>query len=134
MVLHFLSRIEAAHPELRDQRSRDQQGGGGSSAYPDFEDDDADPNYARIQSFRDRDMGSVPQPQPLPQSPPYSAIQYARTPSPQGPAAFQGHGNHTNESGVIPDDDPLDRLYAKVNKSRGAGTTSPPAPASTNDR
>ncbi|XP_030614412.1 partitioning defective 3 homolog B isoform X2 [Archocentrus centrarchus] len=124
-------RIEAAHPELRDKRSRDQQGGGGSSAYPDFEDDDADPNYARIQSFRDRDMGSLPQ--PLSQSPPYSAIQHARTPSPQGPSGFQGHGNHTNEPGVIPDDDPLDRLYAKVNKSRGAGTTSPSALAPTND-
>uniref|UniRef100_A0A3Q0S2M8 Par-3 family cell polarity regulator beta b n=1 Tax=Amphilophus citrinellus TaxID=61819 RepID=A0A3Q0S2M8_AMPCI len=120
-VFHFLSRIEAAHPELRDKRSRDQQGGGGSSAYPDFEDDDADPNYARIQSFRDRDMGSL-------------AIQHARTPSPQGPSGFQGHGNHTNEPGVIPDDDPLDRLYAKVNKSRGAGTTSPSALAPTNDR
>uniref|UniRef100_A0A3Q0SFR3 Par-3 family cell polarity regulator beta b n=1 Tax=Amphilophus citrinellus TaxID=61819 RepID=A0A3Q0SFR3_AMPCI len=127
-----LLRIEAAHPELRDKRSRDQQGGGGSSAYPDFEDDDADPNYARIQSFRDRDMGSLPQ--PLSQSPPYSAIQHARTPSPQGPSGFQGHGNHTNEPGVIPDDDPLDRLYAKVNKSRGAGTTSPSALAPTNDR
>ncbi|XP_063353370.1 partitioning defective 3 homolog B isoform X1 [Pelmatolapia mariae] len=120
-------RIEASHPELRDQR----QGGGGGSAYPDFEDDDADPNYARIQSFRDRDMGSVPQ--PLSQSPPYSAFQHARTPSPLGPSGFQGHGNHTNEPGVIPDDDPLDRLYAKVNKSRGAGTTSPPAPSQAND-
>uniref|UniRef100_A0A3Q4HMZ5 Partitioning defective 3 homolog B-like n=1 Tax=Neolamprologus brichardi TaxID=32507 RepID=A0A3Q4HMZ5_NEOBR len=104
-VLRFLSRIEASHPELQDQR----QGGGGGSAYPDFEDDDADPNYARIQSFRDRDMGSVPQ--PLSQSPPYRAFQHA----------------------LIPDDDPLDRLYAKVNKSRGAGTTSPPAPPQAND-
>ncbi|XP_013768956.1 partitioning defective 3 homolog B-like [Pundamilia nyererei] len=120
-------RIEASHPELQDQR----QGGGGGSAYPDFEDDDADPNYARIQSFRDRDMGSVPQ--PLSQSPPYRAFQHARTPSPLGPSGFQGHGNHTNEPGVIPDDDPLDRLYAKVNKSRGAGTTSPPAPPQAND-
>uniref|UniRef100_A0A3Q4MSX1 Partitioning defective 3 homolog B-like n=1 Tax=Neolamprologus brichardi TaxID=32507 RepID=A0A3Q4MSX1_NEOBR len=127
-VLRFLSRIEASHPELQDQR----QGGGGGSAYPDFEDDDADPNYARIQSFRDRDMGSVPQ--PLSQSPPYRAFQHARTPSPLGPSGFQGHGNHTNEPGVIPDDDPLDRLYAKVNKSRGAGTTSPPAPPQANDR
>ncbi|XP_070770529.1 partitioning defective 3 homolog B [Enoplosus armatus] len=119
-------RIEAGHPELREHRSRD---GGGGSAYPDVEDDDADPNYARIQSFRDRDMGSMPQPPS--QSPPYSTIQHAhaRTPSPQGPSAFPGHGNHGNEPVAIPDDDPLDRLYAKVNKPRGAGATSPPVSA-----
>ncbi|XP_045910850.1 partitioning defective 3 homolog B isoform X1 [Micropterus dolomieu] len=125
-------RIEAGHPELREHRPRDQQGGGGS-AYPDVEDDDTDPNYARIQSFRGRDMGSMPQ--PLSQSPPYSTIQHAhaRTPSPQGPSAFPGHGNHGNDPVAIPDDDPLDRLYAKVNKPRGAGTTSPPVSATAND-
>uniref|UniRef100_A0A3P8SN74 Par-3 family cell polarity regulator beta b n=1 Tax=Amphiprion percula TaxID=161767 RepID=A0A3P8SN74_AMPPE len=98
-VLHFFFRIEAAHPELREQQSRDQQGGG--SAYPDFEDDDADPNYAL--------------PQPL------------------GPSGFSGHGNHSNEAGVLPDDDPLDKLYAKVNKPRAAGAISPPAPAPGNE-
>ncbi|XP_008293400.1 partitioning defective 3 homolog B [Stegastes partitus] len=117
-------RIEASHPELREQQSRDQQGGG--SAYPDFEDDDADPNYARIQSFRDRDAAPVPQ--PLAQSPPYSSIQHGH-----GPSGFPGHGNHSTEAGALPDDDPLDRLYAKVNKPRGAGTTSPPAPAPGSD-
>lgn len=124
-------RIEAGHPELKEHRSKDQQGGG--SAYPDVEDDETDPNYAQIQSFRDRDMGSMPQ--PLSQSPPYNAGQHntVRTPSPQGPAGFPGHGNHANDP-VHPDDDPLDRLYAKVNKPRVAGTTSPPAPAATNDR
>ncbi|KAM7380782.1 hypothetical protein PAMP_004055 [Pampus punctatissimus] len=123
-------RIEAGHPELREHRSRDQQGGGGG--YPDVEDDDADPNYARIQSFRDRNMGSIPQ--PLSQSPPYSTIQHShvRAPSPQGPT-FPGHGNHVNDPGAIPDDDPIDRLYAKVNKPRGAGTTSPPVSATAND-
>ncbi|XP_049450233.1 partitioning defective 3 homolog B-like isoform X2 [Epinephelus fuscoguttatus] len=127
-------RIEAGHPELREQRSRDQQGGGGGgSAYPDVEDDDTDPNYARIQSFRDRDM--VPVPQPPSQSPPYSTFQHAHAgnPSPQGPSAFPGHGNHGNDPGAVPDDDPLDRLYAKVNKPRGAATTSPPVSASAND-
>ncbi|XP_044072439.1 partitioning defective 3 homolog B isoform X2 [Siniperca chuatsi] len=125
-------RIEAGHPELREHRPRDQQGGGGS-AYPDVEDDDTDPNYARIQSFRDRNMGSMLQ--PLSQSPPYSTIQHthARTPSPQGPSAFPGHGNHGNDPVAIPDDDPLDRLYAKVNKPRGAGTTSPSVSATAND-
>lgn len=79
-------------------------------------------------------MGSVPQ--PLPQSPPYSKIQqaHARTPSPQGPAPFLGHGGHANDPAAVPDDDPLDRLYAKVNKPRGAGTTSPPVSASATDR
>ncbi|XP_065817950.1 partitioning defective 3 homolog B isoform X1 [Labrus bergylta] len=115
-------RIEAAHPELRENRSKDQQGGGVGMAFPDVEDDDTDPNYARIQTFRDRDPGSIPQ--PLPKSPPYGTIQhtYARTPSPQGPSAS------------IPDDDHIDRLYAKVNKPRaGPGTASPPLPAMANE-
>ncbi|XP_070693843.1 partitioning defective 3 homolog B isoform X2 [Pempheris klunzingeri] len=126
-------RIEAGHPELREQRSRDQQDGGGGSAYPDVEDDDADPNYARIQTFRDRDMGSPPQ--PMSQSPLYSTLQHGhlRTPSPQGPSAFPGHGNHGNNPVAVPDEDPLDRLYAKVNKPRGAGTTSPPVSDAAND-
>ncbi|XP_047226345.1 partitioning defective 3 homolog B-like isoform X4 [Girardinichthys multiradiatus] len=128
-------RIEAGHPELREQLSRDQQGGGGGVAYPHYEDDDADPNYARIQSFRAREMGSGPP--PLPQAPLYSAVQHAhaRTPSPQGPPSFPGHGMHVNEAGVLPDDDPLDRLYAKVNKPRGSGATSPhnPSPAPPSD-
>ncbi|XP_074550689.1 partitioning defective 3 homolog B-like isoform X2 [Halichoeres trimaculatus] len=128
-------RIEAAHPELRDQKSKDQQLGSGGMPFPDVEDDDTDPNYARIQTFRDRDMGAVPQ--PLSQSPPYSTIQhtYARTPSPQGPPpAFPGHGTHGNSPAAVPDDDHIDRLYAKVNKQRGgAGTASPPVPASANE-
>lgn len=132
LALHISDRIEAGHPELQEHQSKDQQGGG--SAYPDVEDDDTDPNYAQIKTFRERDMGSMPQ--PLSQSPPYSTVQHshARTPSPQGPAAFPGPGNHANGPGVHPNDDPLDRLYAKVNKPRGAGTTAPPAPAATNDR
>ncbi|KAM3608205.1 uncharacterized protein V6R79_020977 [Siganus canaliculatus] len=126
-------RIEAAHAELREQRPGDQQGGRTGSAYPDVEDDDADPNYARIQSFRGRNMGSAPQ--PLPQSPPYSTIQHAhtRTPSPQGPSAYPGHGGHGNHSAVNPDDDPVDRLYAKVNKPRGARAASPPVSSNAND-
>ncbi|GLD72143.1 partitioning defective 3 homolog B-like protein, partial [Lates japonicus] len=124
-------RIEAGHPELREHRSKDQQGGGGRSAYPDVEDDDTDPNYARIQSFRDRDMGSVPQ--PLSQSPPYSTIQHTHSPSPQTPSGFPGHGNHANDPGATPDDDHIDRLYAKVNKPRAAASTSPPASSPAND-
>ncbi|XP_032423748.1 partitioning defective 3 homolog B-like isoform X1 [Xiphophorus hellerii] len=128
-------RIEAVHPELQEKLPRDQQGGGGGAAYPHFEDDDADPNYARIQSFRDREMGSGPP--PLPQSPLYSSVQHAhaRSPSPQGPPSFPGHGKHVNDAGVLPDDDPIDRLYAKVNKPRGSGATSPltPSPAPPSD-
>ncbi|XP_062258105.1 partitioning defective 3 homolog B isoform X2 [Platichthys flesus] len=124
-------RIEAGHPELREHQSRDQQGGG--STYPDVEDDEADPNYARIQNFRDREMGPVPQ--QLSQAPPYNAIQHshAHAASPQNPSAFSGHGNHANDPGAVPDDDHIDRLYAKVNKPRAAGSTSPPAPAAVND-
>lgn len=123
-------RIEASHPELQ---HRDQSGGG-APAYQDVEDDDADPNYARIQSFRDRNMSSPPQ--PLPQSPPYSTTPHAlaRTPSPQSPSLFLGHGGHGNEPAAVPDEDPLDKLYAKVNKPRGAGPTSPPVSAAANDR
>ncbi|KAM6934851.1 partitioning defective 3 homolog B-like [Xenentodon cancila] len=121
-------RIEAGHPELRDHLSRDQQGGGAGMSYPDFEDDDADPNYARIQSFRDREIG--PGPQQLPQSPRYGTVQHAHAPFPQSPSGFPGHGVHGSDPGVIADDDPIDRLYAKVNKPRSAGTTSPPAPPS----
>ncbi|XP_035859987.1 partitioning defective 3 homolog B-like isoform X4 [Sander lucioperca] len=126
-------RIEAGHPELREQQLRDQQGGGGGSAYPDVEDDDTDPNYARIQSFRNREMG--PMSLPPSQSPPYNTIQHTHpgTPSSQGRSALPGHGNHGNDPGAIPDGDPLDRLYAKVNKPRGAGTTSPPVSATAND-
>lgn len=126
LAFHLSFRIEAGHPELRDVRQQVGSGGGGQ-AYPDVEDDDADPNYALIQSFRDRNMPSMPQ------SPPYSTIQHAhaRTPSPQGPSAFPGHANNPT---ATPDDDPLDRLYAKVNKPRGAGTISPPVPAPPNDR
>ncbi|XP_034417137.1 partitioning defective 3 homolog B [Cyclopterus lumpus] len=125
-------RIEAGHPELREHRRGDLQGGG-VAAYPDVEDDDTDPNYARIQSFRDRDMG--PMLQPPSQSPPYNTVQHGHvgTPSPQGPSAFPGHGNHVTDPGAVPDDDPLDRLYAKVNKPRGAGPTSPPISAPAND-
>ncbi|CAB1430633.1 unnamed protein product [Pleuronectes platessa] len=124
-------RIEAGHPELREHQSRDQQGGG--STYPDVEDDEADPNYARIQNFRDREMGPVPQ--QLSQAPPYNAIQHshAHAAAPQNPSAFPGHGNHANDPGAVPDDDHIDRLYAKVNKPRAAGSTSPPAPAAVND-
>ncbi|KAM4609166.1 LOW QUALITY PROTEIN: partitioning defective 3 homolog B-like [Polymixia lowei] len=125
-------RIEAKHTELRERQCKDQRGGGGGPQYPDVEDDDADPNYARIHTFRGRDAGSVPQ--PLPQSPPYAAHHArARTPSPQRPPAFPGHGNHGNDHGMTPEGDPLDGLYAKVNKPRGAATTSSPVPAGGND-
>ncbi|KAM9364483.1 partitioning defective 3 homolog B-like isoform 3-T3 [Pholidichthys leucotaenia] len=123
-------RIEAAHPELRQQVSRDQPGVVGGVAYPDFDDDD--PNYAQIQSFRDRDTSS----QPLSQSPPYETVlhTHARTPSPPGPSGFPPiYANHSNEPGDLPDDDPLERLYAKVNKPRAAATTSPPASAPRSD-
>ncbi|XP_037618308.1 LOW QUALITY PROTEIN: par-3 family cell polarity regulator beta a [Sebastes umbrosus] len=64
-------------------------------SFPDVEDDDSDPNYARINNFR--------QP-PSPQS--YAS----RTPS---PAALTGGPNPLRASA-----EELDGLYAKVNKSR----------------
>ncbi|XP_036065454.1 partitioning defective 3 homolog B isoform X2 [Oryzias melastigma] len=112
-------RIEASHPEL-------QQGGAGASSFPDFEDDEADPNYARIQTFRDQQSSPLPQP---PQAPRYAVAPPppAQRPSPQSPANFPGG----QEAGVVPDNEQVDRLYAKVNKQRGAGTASPTAADST---
>lgn len=76
-----------------------------------------------------------PAPQLPPHSPPYSTVQHAhvRTPSPQGPTPFLGHGGAGNDPAAAPDGDPVDRLYAKVNKPRGAGPGYPPA-SSANDR
>ncbi|XP_056145148.1 partitioning defective 3 homolog B isoform X2 [Lampris incognitus] len=116
-------RIEAKHTELRERQSKDPRGGG--APYTDVEDDDGDPNYARIHNFRDRECGPI-----QPQSPPYNTV---RTPSPQRLSAFPGHGNHGNDAGSTPDGDHLDGLYAKVNKPRGAGTASPPAAAAASD-
>ncbi|XP_071320664.1 par-3 family cell polarity regulator beta a isoform X2 [Trachinotus anak] len=65
------------------------------ASLPDVEDDDSDPNYARINNFR----------QP---SSPQSFI--SRTPSPAAPAA----GPHLPQASS----EELDGLYAKVNKSR----------------
>lgn len=126
-------RIEAAHPELCDQHLKDQPGAG-ASTYPDVEDDDADPNYARIKSFKDQRMG--PAPQLPPHSPPYSAVQQAqaRTPSPQGPTPFIGHGGSGSDPAAAANGDSVDRLYAKVNKPRGAGPAYPSVSASANDR
>ncbi|XP_028846841.1 partitioning defective 3 homolog B isoform X3 [Denticeps clupeoides] len=87
-------RIEAKHQELRDKQGRDRL------APPDVEDDDMDPNYARINTFRDR-MASPPQG-------PYQP----RSLSPQGPLLGPSHSREPSS------EDPLDGLYAKVNKQR----------------
>lgn len=126
-------RIEASHPELREQRLKEQPAAG-ASIYADVEDDDADPNYARIKSFREQRLGPVPQLPP--HSPPFGSVQQAgaRTPSPQGPAPFMGQGGCGSDPAAAPDADSADRLYAKVNKARGAGATYPPVSTSATDR
>ncbi|XP_072301293.1 partitioning defective 3 homolog B [Eucyclogobius newberryi] len=121
-------RIESNHPELRPREPLPDP----AHSYPNVEDDDIDPNYARIQSFRDRAAPAQPQSQ----APHYSSAQHAsaRTPSPHGPAAFTGHGSNAVDSPPAAlDDDQIDRLYAKVNKQRGGGAASPAAPVSAND-
>lgn len=123
-------RIESNHPELR---PRDPQP---TASYPDVEDDDMDPNYARIQTFRDRTAPSpTPQPQPQSQAPHYGSGQHpsARTPSPHGPAVFSGHRSNGIDPQPALDDEHIDRLYAKVNKQRGGGAASPAAPVAIND-
>ncbi|XP_045563827.1 partitioning defective 3 homolog B isoform X3 [Salmo salar] len=104
-------RIEAKHAELRERQARDK------GLFPDVEDDYMDPNYARINNFRDSSS---------PRQSPYSRL---RTPSPQRPPPHglgpgSSHGNEPSNK------DPLDGLYAKVNKQRQA----PPMADSSVDR
>ncbi|XP_067299574.1 partitioning defective 3 homolog B isoform X3 [Pseudorasbora parva] len=91
-------RIEAKHQELRERQVRDR------FSPPDVEDDDLDPNYARINNFRER--GS-------PSQPPYGN----RSPSPQRPPPPVSHSREPST------EDPLDGLYAKVNKQRSPPPT-----------
>lgn len=76
---------------------------------PDLEDDDHDPNYARINTFREPPKGP---------SPSY----LSRTPSPQralgGPPP--GGPSHSRQ----PSGEDLEGLYAKVNKQRATPSTS----------
>lgn len=65
---------------------------------PDVEDDDLDPNYARINNFR----------QPPPSVAPYPPYQ-TRDPSPN-PAHIPSHSRESSSE--------LEGLYAKVNKQR----------------
>uniref|UniRef100_H3DAL5 PDZ domain-containing protein n=1 Tax=Tetraodon nigroviridis TaxID=99883 RepID=H3DAL5_TETNG len=64
------------------------------ASLPDFEDDDSDPNYARISNFRQ----------------PPAQTSRNRTPPPGGPAA----GSNPPQASL----EELDGLYAKVNKTR----------------
>ncbi|XP_026881587.2 partitioning defective 3 homolog B isoform X3 [Electrophorus electricus] len=84
-------RIEAKHQELRGRQVRDRFGP------PNMEDDDGDPNYARINAFKGRLS-------------PSQALYGNRSPSPQRSAP------HSREPSG---EDPLNSLYAKVNKPRG---------------
>lgn len=88
------TRIEAKHQELRDRQARDR------FVPPDVEDDDVDPNYARINAFRGR---------PSPSQSPYGT----RSPSPQRATHPTDHSREPST------EDPLDSLYAKINKPRG---------------
>ncbi|CAL8341329.1 unnamed protein product [Boreogadus saida] len=143
-----IERIEAKHPELRDPRAKGDPRPRGPTAegsrvpggprYQEVEDDEADPNYARINSFRDR--GNVASTSP---SPPYSShpADHGRAPSPPQHPAHPGYGNHGNDPTMGPNGDPMDGLYAKVNKPRGGASTAaavgpspPPAHASAGDR
>ncbi|KAM6945995.1 partitioning defective 3 homolog B-like [Aplochiton taeniatus] len=120
-------RIEAKHTELRERQSRDQRGGG--VPFPDVEDDLADPDYARIATFRDRDP--YPPPRPHPQSPPPPTAQPQHPPPPhlhpRPPPAHPGH--HGNDPSHH-----LDGLYATVNKQRAPPRSPPPSSSAANDR
>ncbi|MBN3319757.1 PAR3L protein, partial [Atractosteus spatula] len=99
-------RIEAKHHELREKQARER-----FEALPDVEDDDADPNYARINHFREM--------------PPGQGVNRNRTPSPQTPPVPVSHGREA------PPEEALEGLYAKVNKQR---PQQQPPPDSTVDR
>ncbi|KAL6115435.1 pard3b [Pungitius sinensis] len=96
------SKLDALNEEELDRGSYDPRraeihsGRGTPDSFPDVEDDDSDPNYARITNFRQ---------QPSPQS------LISRTPSP-APPSLSGPDLRASSS------DELDGLYAKVNKSR----------------
>ncbi|XP_063069863.1 partitioning defective 3 homolog B-like isoform X2 [Engraulis encrasicolus] len=99
-------RIEAKHQELRDRQARDRY------PSPDVEDDDADPNYARIYAFRE------------PGSPPLGPRTHTDSAPrpPLSPPMVPGLGpSHSREASG---EDALDGLYARVNKQRG-----PPGPS-----
>ncbi|KAL6481227.1 hypothetical protein MHYP_G00093070 [Metynnis hypsauchen] len=82
------------------------------ASFPDVEDDDFDPNYARISNFRE------------PPPPSYSPFMN-RTPSPHHPQPTA-----TAHSGPPPNEVPLEGLYAKVNKPKAAA---PPQIADSNE-
>ncbi|XP_037399422.1 par-3 family cell polarity regulator beta a isoform X2 [Pygocentrus nattereri] len=82
------------------------------ASFPDVEDDDFDPNYARISNFRD------------PPPPSYSPFMN-RTPSPHHPQPTA-----PAHSGPPPNEVPLEGLYAKVNKPKAAA---PPQIADSNE-
>ena len=149
LSVFLLVRIEAKHPELRDPRAKgDPRPRGppaegsrvpGGPRYQEVEDDEADPNYARINSFRDR--GNVASTSPS--SPPYSAHppDHGRVPSPPQHPAHPGYSNHGNDPAMGANGDPMDGLYAKVNKPRGGasmaapgGTSPPPTHGGAGDR
>ncbi|RXM28561.1 Partitioning defective 3-like B [Acipenser ruthenus] len=92
-------RIEAKHQELREKQAKvkyDHVPAHGPPL-PDFEDDEADPNYARINNFREKAPPQSVYRPPSPHLPP-APINYQRD-----PPADQEH---------------LEGLYAKVNKPR----------------
>ncbi|XP_056436546.1 partitioning defective 3 homolog B [Gadus chalcogrammus] len=142
-----IERIEAKHPELRDPRAKGDPRPRGPTAegsrvpggprYQEVEDDEADPNYARINSFRDRGNVASTSPATLHSSHP---ADHGRAPSPPQHPAHPGYGNHGNDPTMGPNGDPMDGLYAKVNKPRGGASTAaavgpspPPAHAGAGD-
>ncbi|MBN3274222.1 PAR3L protein, partial [Polyodon spathula] len=92
-------RIEAKHQELREKQAKvkyDHTPAHGPPL-PDFEDDEADPNYARINNFREK-------------APPQRVY---RPPSPHLPPAPVNY-----QKDHPADEEHLEGLYAKVNKPR----------------
>uniref|UniRef100_A0A8D2ANN9 Partitioning defective 3 homolog B n=1 Tax=Sciurus vulgaris TaxID=55149 RepID=A0A8D2ANN9_SCIVU len=99
-------RIGAKHQELREKQARDlvDYATGAAGSAHDMEDDEMDPNYARVNHFRE----------------PCASANIFRSPSPPraGPLSYPRDGRP-----LSPERDHLESLYAKVNKPYH-----PPAP------
>lgn len=112
MVAVSEEEVDKSEPELFLSKSERNSPAPERVIFPDVEDDDLDPNYARINNFRDPPASSQ---SPLPPGAPANNYAQPAVPAP---------------SREPPNEDALEGLYAKVNKQR----TAPPKTESNEER
>ncbi|XP_059409528.1 par-3 family cell polarity regulator beta a isoform X2 [Carassius carassius] len=103
--------VDKSEPEILSKSERNSPAPD-RAIFPDVEDDDLDPNYARISNFREPPASS---PSPYPPGTPTHNYSQPTVPAPNR---------------ELPNEDVLEGLYAKVNKQR----TAPPKPDSNEER